>query len=196
MGRRRRPRRGRLLPAAPAEPCGVRPTGPACRLGPGAGVRAERALVPAASADRRVGEPATLAARAPARDREEPRARRAVPPPPAGDPGGERRARGPRPPPGGRERLPERGARPLRRARALAAPPADRAPLGPRRRPSAGRPDPSRALHRGSGSLSPPPARTLRRVAARARRVQRRRAPRRPRAEARARRRLLAARRP
>src|SRR5207248_33593 len=64
------------------------------------------------------------------------------------------------------------GARPIRRARPLAAPRRDGAALRPGRRPAARRPDRPRALDARGGALPslPPPA--LRRLAARDRGVQ------------------------
>src|SRR5947208_7109075 len=187
------PGRARRMRSAPAR----RPAGGAERT-----ARAEPAARPARRPGRprphigrRLGGAAPRGPAAPPADGGEPGARAALPAGPAQDPRGERRAAEPRAPPRDRELLLCDRARTARGARALAAPPRHRPPLraGGERPP--GRPPAPRAGHARRRALSPPPPRPLRRLGARARRLQCRGTPRGPGARPRSRSVLLAPRR-
>src|SRR5205823_14587657 len=136
---------------------------------------------------RRLGAAASHAPPVSPGDGGQPGARVPLPARSTQDPRGERRAAEPRAPPGDRERLLPDGAGTPGRARPLAAPPRDRPPLraGGERPPR--RPRAARAGHARRRAISPPPPRPLRRLAPGAGRLQRGRAPGRPRARPRSR---------
>src|SRR5262249_46226615 len=125
----------------------------------------------------------------------EPGARAALPPGPAQDPRGERPAAEPGTPPRDREQLLSDRPRTARGARALAASPRDRPPLRPGGERPSRRPPPARTGDARRRAVSTHPSRTLRRLGAHARRVQRGGTPGGPRPRPRSRGVLLAPRR-